>query len=140
MKDLASYAVFRADFPDDSKESDGEVVAPAGRNIMEAICRQLASASLAITQPAQRRFYGWTAQFPLGKATIWMLIQQPGPWLLIVEARASWLTGGKARADALDQGLALMRTALSADPRIKEPRWMTKTQFEWCKRNGTLGQ
>lgn len=135
MNDIESYAVFRAEFPDDSTESNGEVVTPAGRNIMEAICRHFSSTgAMATTQPAQHSFYGWTTEFQIGKVTIWLLLQQPGPWLLNVEARASWLTGGKTKGDASRQGITLVGNALSADSRIKEPRWMTKEKFESSKR------
>lgn len=133
MNDLDSYAVFRAEFPDDSKEAGGEIVTPAGRNILEAICRHIGSAGITTTQPSQHSFYGWVVEFQIGKVTIWLLLQQPGPWLLVVEARASWLTGRKAKADALGQGLTLIRNALTADSRIKEPQWMTKEEFEASK-------
>jgi hypothetical protein len=130
MNDIESYVVFRAEFPDDSMEANREIITPAGRNIMQAICRHISSTGATTTQPRPHSFYGWTAEFQIGKVTIWMLLQQTGPWLLIIEARASWLTGGKTKADALRQGIAIVGNALSAESRIQELRWMTKEKFE----------
>ena len=130
MNAIESYAVFRADLPDDATEVGGEVVTPAGRNILEAICRAVASTGVASTQPAQHSFYGWAAEFQIRKVTVWLLLQHPGPWLLIVEARAAWLTSRKTKSDALRQGIALVENALKADARFKELQWMTKEAYE----------
>ena len=99
MNEVKNFAVFRADLPDDSKEANGDVTTPAGGNILEAICNHLGGAGVKTTKPSQHGFYGWAAEFEIGKVIIWLLLQQPGPWLLIVNARASWLIGEKTRAE-----------------------------------------
>jgi hypothetical protein len=129
-----SYAVFRAEFPDDSVEESSEIVVPAGRNIMDAIRQRVDSTGATTTESIQHSFYGWTAEFQIGKVTIWMLLQHDSQWLLIVEARASWLTGARAREVALKQGIAIVGEALRAESRIKDPRWMTKEEFAASKR------
>src|SRR5688500_3522329 len=83
MDEIKSYAVFESDFPDDSQEQGAEIVVPAGRNILEALCEKLTHAGTEVEPPSQRSFYAWYSEFLLGKVTIWFLLQQPGPWLLI---------------------------------------------------------
>jgi len=134
MDKIKSYAVFESDFPDDSQEKDGEIVIPAGRNILEALCKKLTDAGADVKPPLQRSFYGWFSEFTLGKVTIWFLLQQPGPWLLIVEARSGWLTSGRAKADATAKGIGMINNALMNETRIGELDWMTKEEFERFKR------
>jgi len=137
MSDIESFAVFNADFPDDSSEDgNGNIITVSGRNILTAICEQIGSAGRTITQPKQHSFYGWASCFHLDKIQIEILLQQPGPWLLLIESRASWFTGNKVKKDALRQGVAIVNAALSSERRIKDLRWMTRTAFEALKRQG----
>lgn len=131
-----SYAVFRADFPDDSEEVGDEVAVPAGRNVVDAICERLRSAGMPTTQPTQHSFYGWTAEFQLDNATIWMLLQSGDPErLLIVEARCSWLSRAATKAEALAHGVALIKEILGSDSRFSGVQWMSQQEFESAKRH-----
>jgi hypothetical protein len=134
MTQIKSYAVFESDFPDDSQEQGDEIIVPAGRNILEALCRKLSHAGTEAKPPSQRSFYAWFSEFSLEKATIWFLLQQPGPWLLIVEAHVGWLTSGHSKADALMRGVKMINDALMNEAQVRELRWMTKEEFESFKR------
>lgn len=136
MDETKSYAVFESDFPDDSQEQGDEIVVPAGRNIVEALCEKLSHAGAEVKPPSQQSFYAWFSEFLLGKITIWFLLQQPGPWLLIVEARAGWLTSGHAKTDAMVKGIEMINEALLNEAKIRALRWMTKEEFESFKRGG----
>jgi hypothetical protein len=133
MNESKSYAVFDATFPDDCKEHGGDIVEPAGRNIMETICRNLSEMGAVITPIEQLSFYGWTAEFTLEKIPIWLLLQHPGPWLLILEARGSWLAGSTAKTKVLLQAIALVTKAFSMEKQIRAVRWMTEKEFNASK-------
>lgn len=139
MDGTKSYAVFESEFPDDSQEEGDEIVVPAGRNILEALCEKLSHAGAEIKPPSQRSFYAWFSEFLLGRVTIWFLLQQPGPWLLIVEARAGWLTNGRVKADAWAKGIEMINEALVNEAQVKALQWMTKEEFESFKRGGAKG-
>jgi len=88
------------------------------------------------TQPTQHSFYGWTAEFQLDNATIWMLLQSGDPErLLIVEARCSWLSRAATKAEALAHGVALIKEILGSDSRFSGVQWMSQQEFESAKRH-----
>jgi hypothetical protein len=129
--DRNTFAVFEAQFPDDSIEApSGDVVIPAGKNIAVAICSRLDEIGVSSSVPIQHSFYGWESAFRVENVTIWFLLQQLDPCLLIVEARASWFTRPRTRRQALEQGLRTLREAMGRESRIKLLRWMTKTEYE----------
>jgi len=73
-------AVFRSTLPDDSVEnSHGDIVVPAGRNILQRICGSLNSQGYVIAGIEQYCFYGWETSFEIEGIKIWMLLQCPGP-------------------------------------------------------------
>jgi hypothetical protein len=135
MREIKSYAVFEANFPDDSREHSGDIVEPAGRNIIEAICRNLSTVGVEVTALEQQSFYGWTAKFTFEKSLIRLLLQHPGPWLLIVEARGWWLAGATSKVNVILDAIALVAKAVSTEKRIKEVRWMSENEFRALARN-----
>ncbi|MCI0632221.1 MAG: hypothetical protein L0Y44_16380 [Phycisphaerales bacterium] len=130
MDETRPFSTFKADFPDDSIEQDDEIVVPAGRNIMEAICLQLKQLGHDAQAPSQHSFYGWSSQFAVGQLKVWLVLQFPDPWLLIAEARGNLLSGRKAKADALQKGVEAIAAALAKEPRIGEVCWMTQEAYE----------
>lgn len=136
MDNSETFAAFSADFPDDSREDNGDIIAPAGQNILAAICSQISLMGIDTTEPKKHSFYGWASMFHVDKVGIRLLLQQPGPWLLIVESHGSWFTGSRAKATALGQALGIINSALVAENRIKNLKWMTKAKFEDLKRQG----
>lgn len=130
MDKAERYLTFHSKFPDDSTEVEGSIIVPAGRNILEAIRSQLSIRGITNSLPEQYSFYGWTVEFLVGNVTIWMLLQNPDPWLLIIEARASWLTRSSVKLSALRQGLSWVKQALDAESDIVEQHWMTKKSYD----------
>jgi hypothetical protein len=131
MENIENYAVFNADFPDDSEEdSNGQIITVAGRNILEAICRHISLSGKIVRKPEAYSFYGWISEFEVSKFTISLLLQKPGPWLLILESKGSWLSARVTKENSLRQGADIVHSALSAESRITSLHWMTKTKFE----------
>lgn len=93
--------VFKSNLDDDSLESSaGDIVVPAGKNVAIAICDQLKVMGYKPTPPKQYSFFGWAFRFRLDRSMIWILLQQPGPWLLTVDARGTGLHLVKCRCVA----------------------------------------
>jgi hypothetical protein len=125
-----SFAVFESDLPDDSIEEGGKIIVPGGQNILRLVCSNLRQSGFSAKEPSQYRFYGWNSEFKLGKNIVWFLLQQPGPWLLIVEARTTWFCSSHDKELCLNEGVRIIHDALTSDPRIKLRQWMTKSDYE----------
>jgi len=126
-----NYATFESTFPDDSVEVEGSEPVPAGRTLAMAIASGIASAGA----PYQHSFYGWRFDFKSSSGReAWALIQQPGPWLLIVEAKVGWLESGNKKAIALDEAVYLIVSALKTVPEVSGLTWFTKDEFAESQR------
>jgi hypothetical protein len=126
-----NYATFCSDFADDSEENaSGEIVVPPGRSIAMALSRLLPNS----TVPSQHSFYGWTFEFesPNGSRAR-VLLQNPDPWLLTVEAKRAWfqVRSNQNRVDA--ETLAAVVDALGALGGASNITWMSKEEFETPK-------
>jgi hypothetical protein len=121
-----NYAMFKSSFPDDSVENDaGDVIIPAGLNLATAIAAMIPTA----TAPYQHSFYGWKVDFfsPSGRKA-WALLQQPGPWLLIVEAKVGWFESRNKKAEAYADAVTLCQLAISLIDGITEVLWLTRDE------------
>lgn len=123
---IKNIAKFSAHFQDDSEDGvDGDVLVPAGRNIASAIVSHMASASA----PCQHSFYGWRFEFrcPSGNEA-WALLQQPGPWLLIVEVNGWFLR--ESRKDAvLGEAVEVVKRAIDSINEIYDLNWYAQDEL-----------
>ena len=122
-----NHATFLSTVPDDAEESEsGDVLIPAGHALAKAIAERIPSAGL----PHQHSFYGWRFEFKSGSGRdAWALLQQPGPWLLIVEARVGWLESGSKKAKAHEEAVELVRAAMSGIPQISDVIWLAQDEL-----------
>jgi hypothetical protein len=136
MPILRPFATFHAGLPDDSEEnSSGDIVVPAGRNLVERLAGTLRADNLTVKAPHQHSFYGWVFDVQSGNATVWCLVQYPEPWLLVTELRgdtSARTTGQDFHATVLN---AIDR-ALKADSLVSKVQWFTKAEYESGARAG----
>ena len=131
MNTRKPLAVFRSTLPDDSVEnSHGDIVVPAGRNILERICGSLNSQGYVIAGIEQYCFYGWETSFEIEGIKIWMLLQCPGPWILMTKVRAGFLTRLRWGPVNLRTGLACINQSLSNDSTVMNLRWLSEDELE----------
>lgn len=123
-----NFAIFESSFPNDERlDEAGELIAPAGRNITAAIADAIESA----TEPSQHSFYGWRFEFDADERhRAWALLQSPGPWLLIVEAKTGWLEGRKAKKQVLGKAVEALRSAILTVPELSGVEWMSEFEFQ----------
>ncbi len=129
---MNNFATFDSSYPDDSTEdANGEVIVPAGRTIAEAIAAKLPpEISLG-----QHSFYGWKFEFEYGvNRRGWALLQQPGPWLLIVEAKTGFFERGKTKESAFQEAIQAIQSAILAVPEITNVAWMSQDEFNASQR------
>jgi hypothetical protein len=130
---IRNFCSFNADFPDDSQENErDDIEIPAGRNLAAALVESLRGSGVQVSDPYQHSFYGWAVDIRTDKCTIQCLIQNPQPWLLIVEARRSLgdRMTGKRHDGALSQALHTIQQAMNTDPRFTPIGWYTRQEFE----------
>ena len=131
---IRNFALFEASFEYDSVESEaGDIVVPAGKNILVSLNATIERLGLNASAPAQHSFYGWAMEFYLGRITIWVLLQGGNPWLLILEPGRSWFNSKTDKQEALKRGVEIMQQALSANDQISKIRWLTRAEYESAK-------
>jgi hypothetical protein len=131
---MKTFGIFKAEFSDDSVEDQGGIVVPAGKNVANAICERLKALGYETTGIQQHSFYGWAFEFRVGDVTICALLQQPGPWLLILEPKGSWLLSNSSKSEAAIKATEIVEEAIRGDRCFAGLRWMTKAEFEDYKR------
>jgi hypothetical protein len=122
---------FEAEFPDPEWEAAAEDDdLPAGRPIAEWLRSRLVAAGFPCTDVENHESFGWDFDAGRGPATVWCLLQSPGPWLLIAEPRVSlWdRIRGRSGTGGADV-LRAIRALLAGDPRVKSPVWFTRSGY-----------
>jgi hypothetical protein len=114
----ANFITFESLLPDDSVySSSGDVEIPDGKNLAASIQQALNCTGLKVSEPAQHSFYGWRMNVEDAEDSFSLLLQCPGPWLLICEIKTFWLTrfwkGNKA-LEAFSRRVASSLTSVSA--------------------------
>ncbi len=128
---IKNYATFQSAFPDDSVEDEVAAPVPAGRALAEALASKIASAG----SPYQHSFYGWKFDFKSTSGRqAWALVQQPGPWLLIVEAKVGWLESSSKKSLALEEVVRVVDSALRTLPDVSGVEWFTQDEFTESQR------
>lgn len=132
-----NFIIFDADLPDDgSYSAGGDIVTPSGLNVALLIQKKLAQAGMQASNPAQHRFYGWSMSIKTSQGVFSLLLQHPGPWLLICTRRGNLLRslifGDKDRALFCDS----LIKCLNEMPDLKNVNSFTQTEFENAQRAG----
>ena len=129
---VRTFATFLSEFPDDSEEDgDGDILVPGGRAIAQALAAKILSAGA----PRQHEFYGWKFEFKTtSNKDAWVLIQQPGPWLLTVESKAGWFQKRIGNAADKAEAVDVIRSAIEGIEEISSVSWFTEQEFEMSSR------
>lgn len=124
---IRNFATFDCLLPDDSTENQaGDIIVPAGRNIIELIASKTKGASESV----QHSFYGWRFEFPSSpgrKASV--LLQKPDKWLLIVEVQRRWFGIGLDRNASTHEAVKMIHDSLNDIPAISNVSWHTNREF-----------
>jgi hypothetical protein len=135
-----TLAIFTAaGFPDDSEwTANGSPLVPEGRSIAEVLVKAVRAQGLQASDPAQHLFYGWCFDVTVSGGVAWCLLQQPGPWLLLVRNRRSLVHRlfRNSGESALANTLAALHRALKTDGRFSALQWLTEEAFESGSREG----
>jgi hypothetical protein len=127
---ITPYAAFESDWADDSVEVKGDIVVPAGQNMMRAMRDELAKRKYQVSNFDQHSFYGWSFDLNSKQGDFWLLLQCPGPWLLTAhDSRMIWtrfLHGPAGFAGLIDH----CRESLESIPQIGSIQWMTREEYE----------
>jgi hypothetical protein len=126
-------AVFRADaFPDDTVETEHDIVIFPGRNIAEALMPILDQAGCTdIGQPSHEHEHGWHVYFRSDGKPFFLQVSRIEPeTVLLFDKRYGsdgFLYKGPSRHLAL---LEKLRPLLAADPRFDELKWYTQHEMD----------
>ncbi len=127
---ITPFATFESAFPDDSVEDGGDIVVPAGQNILRAVYDSLAARGYRVSNFDQHSHYGWSFDLRGKEGSYWLLVQCPGPWLLTVhDSRMIWsrmLRGQADFATLIDK----CRTCLASIPQLASILWMSREEYE----------
>lgn len=131
MTQLATFATFKADLPDDGEFSrSGEIITPAGRVLSGVLTRLLEIRGFKVNEWTQHEFYGWQVTVELDSKEYWILLQGGKPWLLIIEMRPGLLGWLQKREVAFKQVLTAIDSALKTDERVMNVSWFTREEYE----------
>lgn len=125
---------FEASFANDAQvDNKGNIRAPAGRGICEWMATRFVAQGYRCSTPRQHSFYGWSFEVQHRSGAIWFLLQQPGPWLLISESRASFFrkfmgaAGDRAHHEEL---LRMLEGFLLADKRFSSIARYSREEYD----------
>ncbi len=130
---LRTFATFSSTQPDDTGYDDaGHVAVPGGQSILAALREGMASKGWNCTMPEQHSFYGWEFTISSSSGTIMILLQYPGPWLLLVTNQPSFWAQLWGRVDDnVDPHVVTdVHGVLSADPGISGLVWYSRGEYE----------
>lgn len=130
-----NFITFESDCPDDGVYSPvGDILVPGGLAVTKLVQQSLSKLGMQVTDPMQHSFYGWAIVAADKKNSFKVLLQCPGPWLLICEDNASWFRlffRGKTDFAAFVEHLATMLAEVSAFSSISR---FTQEEFEAAQR------
>jgi hypothetical protein len=87
---------------------------------------------LDVSNPQQHLFYGWCFEIASQRGVEWCLLQQPGPWLLLVRDRQSVLHRffHVTSRGGLERALTALDRALKLDSRFSSIQWFEEQAYE----------
>ncbi|MDD4890784.1 MAG: hypothetical protein PHU85_12750 [Phycisphaerae bacterium] len=137
---IRSLVTFEATgFPNEAKWTPaGSPLVPDGRLVAEALVKALREVGFEVSNPQQHLFYGWRFEIPFHNSLEWCLLQQPGPWLLLVREKRSVLhrlfhrtSGGE-----LKRVLTALDRVLKLDSRFSSIQWFEEQAYDAGAKQG----
>jgi hypothetical protein len=139
MMSVKTWAVFRADaFPDDTVETEREIVTFPGRNVAEALRAILSQLGCAeIGAPLERGEHGWEVRFRFEGKPFWFQVSRIEPETLllfqkVVERGGIFRRPPSREVQTLQHEdlLARLRAALPSDGRFRDLSWYTPQEMD----------
>jgi hypothetical protein len=131
---IRNFATFGSNLPDDSIESEGEIVVPCGRGLMELIRSAFQLSRYEVTEIDQHSFYGWSFDATGAEGTFWLMIQYPEPWLLMIQdSRPIWRRAFAGKAD-FEQFINRSHAIMQSVSEISDLRWVTEREWQELSR------
>jgi hypothetical protein len=130
---LRTFATFESAMASDAVE-DGydHIKVPAGCALISSLREQMTAKGWRCIEPRQHSFYGWAfdVEEPTGLTTV--LLQYPGPWLLVASRRQSFWQRLLGRTDDMVGAdiLASLHHSLVQGPASSAPRWYTRAEYD----------
>jgi len=128
-----TLVTFEAAFPDEAQWTEnGSPLVPDGRGISLVLAEALKMDGLCTSGVSQHNFYGWAFDVLFPRNNVWCLLQQLGPWLLLIEERKHGFGSllRNARFEGLEMVLRAIDRTLKGDTRFSLIRWFTKQGYE----------
>jgi hypothetical protein len=130
--ELRTFVTFEADFPDDGEFTEsGDVKRPGGLNIALALGEMLQRQGFELSKPQQHSFYGWEFTVSAEGFNFRLLLQFPGPWLLLSQDKNSFLRGFLgSKALVHRRVLETLNRSLAQSSSFRVLRWYSKEEYE----------
>jgi hypothetical protein len=129
---LRTFVVFESSTIDEPEyDADGNPQVPAGRMIMSELRQRMKSRGWGCREVRQHSFYGWAFDIECSDQPTMVLLQNPGPWLLLATRIPSLLKRlwGKTD-DAVDPDVLLsLHECLTQGIASSTPRWYTRAEY-----------
>jgi len=126
MIKIKNYVTFISDFFDEFMDIENADKTPVGYALANAISNRIPSANT----PFQHSYYGWQFSFEsFHGEKAWLTLQQPGPWLIIVEAKTLWFDKKECKLTKHQSAIAVVGKALNDMPEISDITWLTREEF-----------
>jgi hypothetical protein len=122
MTKLRPCATFRADFPDDQVEEDGDIVRFGGHGVTEAIAAILKGAGYTVSSPLEYRGeMGWAFDVVRGEQ-----------FLVSPQSEVDYIltTPGASATSRHAEALTALNLGLTRDPRFTRVRWFLNKEIE----------
>lgn len=126
-----NFATF--DFEVDDRpvfSSAGDIIKPGGRGIMLLIRTMLEDELFIVGEILQHSFYGWELSANKKNLRVWILLQYPGPWLLIIENKTFSLIKLNKFRQNFDDLLGKINIKIADCGDFRNVLWFTKSEYE----------
>ena len=136
---MRSLVTFEATgFPNEAKWTPtGSPLVPDGRPIAEALANALREKGFEVSAPQQHLFYGWCFEIAFQGGIEWCLLQQPGPWLLLVRDKRSMVQRLLHRTSGGEmETLTALDRILKSDARFSSIQWFDEQAYEGGAKQG----
>jgi hypothetical protein len=119
-------AEFRADFPDDMIEEDGEIVQFPGRAVAETMSEMLRNIRYGATAPEHQQENGWDFDVKIQKRTIWIQVSDLGDGFVLASKCYAGLLPRQQDEVVYAEVLTRLNECLAADVRFSNVRWQMR--------------
>lgn len=132
-----NFVIFDSSFPDDTVwDDDDSPVTPGGRIICDFVKLELSKNGWTCSETKPYSFYGWSFDVSSTSGGMMVLLQYPGPWLLIVTRHPSlWKRLRGVPDDRVEPRLLeCVHQILARDTRISAVKRLSRSDYLAAKK------